>query len=113
MGYNTAVSTLMILTNAYDEQEKITKADYKVLLTLLNPIAPHVTEELNEELGFDAICESAWPKYDESKTIDSVKTIAVQVNGKVRATIEVNVDDNEEIIREKALSEENIITKKD
>ena len=109
MGFNTAVSTLMILANAYDEQETITKADYRVLLTLLNPMAPHITEELNEELGFDVICNSSWPIYDESKTIDSVKTIAVQVNGKVRATIEVNVDDNEEIIREKALSEENII----
>ncbi|MBQ6817120.1 MAG: class I tRNA ligase family protein, partial [Bacilli bacterium] len=62
MGYNTAVSTLMILANAYDNKDEITKNDYKVLLTLLNPIAPHITEELNEELGYEPICNSTWPQ---------------------------------------------------
>ena len=91
MAYNTAVSTLMILVNAYDEKETITRGDYKLLLYLLNPIAPHVTEELNEELGYSPICENSWPTYDEEKTIDKEKEIAIQVNGKVRDTLKVRI----------------------
>ncbi len=104
MGYNTAISSLMILTNAYDDLESITKEDYHLLLTLLNPIAPHITEELNEQLGYKPICESYWPEYDESKTIEDTKEIAVQVNGKVRGTIQINIDDNDDTIKEKAIS---------
>ncbi len=109
MSYNTAVSSLMILVNNYDEQKEITKADYKLLLTLLNPIAPHFTEELNEELGYSPICEGEWPTYDEEKTIDTTKDIAVQVNGKVRGTITININDDEETIKDKAMKEENVI----
>ena len=90
MAYNTAVSALMILANSFDAEDKITKEDYHLLLTLLNPIAPHITEELNEQLGFKPICESSWPKYDEAKTIDSEKEIPVQINGKVRGKIAVD-----------------------
>ena len=104
MGYNTVVSSLMILANAYDERDTITREDYRLILTLLNPIAPHITEELNEQLGFSPICEGEWPVYDDAKTIDSVKEIAVQVNGKVRATIEITMDDDDDMIREKALN---------
>ena len=109
MGYNTVISSLMILANAYDELESITKEDYHLLLVLLNPIAPHITEELNEQLGYKPICESEWPKYDEEKTIETTKEIAVQVNGKVRATITISLDDSEEVIKEKALECENVI----
>jgi len=109
MGYNTAISSLMILANAYDDLESITKEDYRLLLTLLNPIAPHITEELNEQVGFKPICESEWPEYDEEKTIESTKEIAVQVNGKVRATIEISIDDDEQVIKEKAMECENVI----
>ena len=108
MSYNTAVSTLMILANTYDNQETITKEDYHLLLTLLNPIAPHITEELNEELGYKPICESAWPKYDEAKTIDEEREIGVQVNGKLRASIKINIDEAEDSIKNKALQEENV-----
>ena len=108
LGYNTAVSTLMILANNYDEQEHITKKDYQVLLTLLNPIAPHITEELNESLGYKPICESSWPIYDEEKTIDSEITIGIQVNGKLRGEATINKDDNEEVIKNKALANENV-----
>ena len=108
MGYNTAVSQLMILANAYDAKESLTKDDYILLLTLLNPICPHVTEELNESLGNKPICEGEWPKYDESKTVDSEIEIAVQVNGKVRATVKIAVDEAEDSIKEKALAEENV-----
>ena len=109
LGYNTAVSTLMILANKYDELDHITKKDYQVLLTLLNPIAPHITEELNESLGFTPICESSWPEYDEAKTIDEEITIGIQVNGKLRGEITITKDDSEEEIRNKALANENVL----
>lgn len=109
MGYNTVISSLMILANAYDDLEEITKEDYRLLLTLLNPTAPHITEELNEELGFSPICEGEWPKYDEEKTIDTVKDIAVQVNGKVRATIKISIEDDEQSIKERAMECENVV----
>lgn len=106
--YNTAISELMKLVNEYYAVESISKDDYTVLLTLLYPFAPHITEELNEMIGNSPICKSSWPKYDEAKTIDETKEIAVQVNGKVRGTITIHVDDNEDIIKEKALNEENV-----
>ena len=108
MGYNTAISSLMILTNAYDDLDSITKDDYHLLLQLLNPIAPHITEELNEKLGFKPICESEWPEYDEEKTIENTKEIAVQVNGKVRGTIEVHVEDDDNSIKERAMENDNV-----
>ena len=108
MGYNTVVSSLMILANAYDAKDEITPLDYNLLLTLLNPMAPHITEELNEQIGFKPICERKWPTYDEEKTIDEEKEIGVQVNGKLRATIKVNINDSEEMLKEKALAEENV-----
>ncbi len=109
MAYNTVVSTLMILANAYDDKESITKEDYHVLLTLLNPLAPHVTEELNEQIGYKPICNSKWPTYDEAKTIDNEKTIGVQVNGKLRASITISVDEDEESVKTKAMAEPNVI----
>ncbi len=108
MSYNTYISSLMILTNAYDDKESITKEDYRLLLTLLNPVAPHVTEELNENLGFKPICESTWPIYDDAKLVQTEFDIAVQVNGKVRGTITINVNDSEDEIKEKALACENV-----
>lgn len=107
--FNTAVSSLMILLNKMEKMDSISKKDYRTYLTLLNPIAPHITEELNEEyqLG-NAICESSWPSYEEDKLVDSEKEIAVQVNGKVRATILVHIDDTDDVIKEKALSEDNV-----
>lgn len=100
MSYNTAVSSLMILANSYDDEKNITKADYKLLLTLLNPIAPHITEELNEELGFKPICVSSWPIYDESKTIDSEIEIPIQFNGKLKSTVTIALNSDEETVKE-------------
>ena len=105
MAYNTAVSSLMILANSYDDEKEITKDEYHLLLTLLNPIAPHITEELNESLGFKPICESEWPKYDEAKTIDSEKEIPIQINGKVKATVKIALDSEEDVVKEKVHSE--------
>ena len=99
--FNTAVSSLMILTNELDKQESITKNDYRTLLILLNPIAPHITEELNEIYALGkTICSSSWPKYDEEKTIESTVTIAVQVNGKLRGSMNIPINlDKEETLR--------------
>ena len=107
--YNTAVSALMILLNELDSYETITKDEYRLLLTLLNPIAPHITEELNEYYALgDTICKSSWPVADKSKLVENETTIGVQVNGKVRGTITVSADETEDEIKEKALSEENV-----
>ena len=108
IAYNTAVSTLMILLNKYEECEHITKKDYTLLLTLLNPMAPHITEELNESFGQKPICEGTWPEYDEAKTILNEKEIGVQVNGKLRGSIVVNIDDSEDVIKDKALNNDNV-----
>ena len=109
LGFNTAVSTLMILANKYDELDSITKKDYQLLLQLLNPIAPHFTEEMNEKLGFAPLYETPWPEYDEAKTVESVVTIAVQVNGKLRATLNVDKNISKEKLLEIAKKEENVL----
>ena len=101
MKYNTAISALMIMLNEYEKFDSITKNDYRILLTLLNPDAPHITEELNEiyNLG-KPICESEWPTYDESKTIDNEIEIPVQFNGKLKTTITVQLDSDEATVKE-------------
>ncbi len=109
MGYNTAISSLMILANAYDDKDSITKEDYHLLLVLLYPTAPHITEELNEMIGYSPICEGDWPVCDEDKIQEDTREIAVQVNGKVRGTIEIHVQDDEQAIEEKAMECENVV----
>ena len=108
MAYNTAVSSLMILTNDYQDAKSISKEDYRLLLTLLNPIAPHITEELNESIGFSPIVNGTWPVYDEDKTKDTTVTIAVSVNGKVRGKLEVDVNTPSDILQEKAFALPNV-----
>jgi len=107
--YNTAVSSLMILLNELEKLESITTKDYRTLLLLLNPMAPHITEELNEiyKLG-EPLCESSWPKYNKEKLLDDTVTVAIQVQGKLRGTIEVSIDLDEEEIKKIALSNENV-----
>lgn len=108
MGYNTYISKLMILANAYEEAKSITKDDYRLLLILLNPVAPHITEELNQEMGYDILATAKWPVCDESKLVEDEREIAVQVNGKVRGTINIRMDENEETIKNRALALENV-----
>ena len=106
--FNTAVSQLMILANAYDTKETITKKDYRLLLILFNPIAPHITEELNESLGYNKIVNTPWPKYDETKLVSSEVEIGVQVNGKLRGSIKVNDEMNEDDMIKLAKENENV-----
>ena len=110
MNYNTAVSALMILANAYDKLDTISRKDYRTLLVLLNPIAPHITEELNEILKLGKpICESEWLTYDENKINDETVNIAVSVNGKLRATFSVSKDTDKDELLNIAKSQENVI----
>ena len=110
MNYNTAVSALMILANAYDKLDTISRKDYRALLVLLNPIAPHVTEELNEILNLGKpICESEWLTYDENKISDETVNIAVSVNGKLRATFSVTKDTDKYELLNIAKSQENVV----
>ena len=111
MKYNTAISALMIMLNEYEKYPTITKDDYRVLLTLLNPTAPHITEELNEiyKLG-NPICESSWPIVDETKLVDDTFTMIVQVNGKVRGKIEVSSNASKEEMEELAKEIDNVKT---
>ncbi len=93
MKYNTGIAAMMTLVNEYYKAGTLTKEDYKVLLVLLNPVAPHITEELWEKMGFAGrIYQTTWPEYDEAKTVEAMIEVAVQLNGKVRAKIMVPAD---------------------
>ena len=90
---NTAIAALMSLLNSISAKGSITKGEFKTYLLLLNPFAPHITEELWSVCGFEGMLnEAKWPEFDEAKCIDSSVEIAVQVNGKVRARINVAAD---------------------
>ena len=109
MKYNTAVSALMILLNELETLNEVTAKDYRTLLLLLNPIAPHITEELNEICGLGApLCESSWPTYDESKLEDDSFEMVVQVNGKVRGKVTVSTTLSKEEMISKAKEIENV-----
>ena len=102
MKFNTSISTFMTIVNEFYKIGKINKAEFKTFLTLLNPFAPHITEELNKIAGFEAdISTYAWPEYDESKTVDDEITLPIQFNGKLKATITISVDEDESSVKEK------------
>ena len=107
--YNTAIATLMSLLNEINNAGKINKAELKTYLILLNPVAPHITEEMWVGQNFGGMLnQSSWPKYDEKLTIDTVVEIAVQVNGKVRGRVTISLDDSQEKVKEKVLRDETI-----
>ncbi len=90
---NTAIAALMSLLNTITATGSINRAEFKTFITLLNPFAPHITEELWKIAGFDGMLNATkWPKYDDAKCIDSAVEIAVQVNGKIKARIKVPAD---------------------
>lgn len=107
MKFNTAISTLMTMVNEFYKLKKINKAEFNTFLILLNPIAPHITEELFSKIGNDkTISESTWPKFDEEKTIDDEIELPIQVNGKLKATIMIALDSSQSDV--KALVHEKI-----
>ena len=110
MKFNTAIAELMKLVNTYYEQKNITTSDYEVLIKLLYPFAPHITEELNKEvLNKDSLVYSSWPVYEEDKTIDNTFEMIIQVNGKLRDKVIVKRDITKEEMEEVSLKRDNII----
>jgi leucyl-tRNA synthetase len=107
--FNTAVSALMICLNGFEKSDSVSVDDIKIFLQLLAPFAPHMTEELWHALGeTESIHVIDWPKYDESKIIDSEFTIAIQVNGKVRDEIVIGADVGEDEVKQIALASEKV-----
>ena len=106
--FNTAIAALMSLLNTFQENGA-TRGDFEVFLQLLNPFAPHITEELWQMLGNPNVLSTApWPSYDEGKTKDERITFAIQVNGKFRSTVELEADSTDERIIEAAKGEEKV-----
>ena len=109
LGFNTAISQMMIFINECYKVGKVYREYAEGFVKLINPIVPHLGEELWELLGHDnTIAFESWPIFDESKLVEDTKEIAVQVNGKVRATISITVGESEESIKEKAMACENV-----
>jgi leucyl-tRNA synthetase len=101
--FNTAIAAMMELVNAFYKVKKVTKKEYETLITLLNPVAPHITEELYSILGNkERVYSLSWPEYDESKTIDATIEIALQINGKTKGTLEIAKDEDKESVLSKA-----------
>ena len=101
--YNTAIAAMMSLINDMYKRNAVTRGEYKTLLTLLNPVAPHITEELWQTAGYEGrIYQTVWPSYDEAKTVESTIEVGVQVNGKMRTTITIPREEAKEAVIEKA-----------
>ncbi len=98
MKFNTAIAALMSLTNQFYDKG-VNKAEFKTMLQLLSPFAPHMADELWERFGFEGMaCTSSWPVYDESKTVASEVTIAVQVGGKLKTTVTIPTDSEQDAV---------------
>ena len=103
MNFNTAISQMMIFVNAVNKEDIFPQEYAEGFLKLLNPVAPHITEELsNIAMGYDdTISYSKWPKYDEAKTINDEITLPIQFNGKLKATISISLDEDEVSVKNK------------
>ena len=101
--YNTAIAAMMALLNDFTKKGSITKGEYKTLLILLNPVAPHITEELWQIIGGSGyVYEQTWSEYEEAKTVENTVEIAVQINGKTKGTLAIGRDDAKEDVIAKA-----------
>jgi len=107
--FNTAIAAMMSLINDFKRVGKVNRAEYRTLLLLLNPVAPHISEELWSVLGFEGmITEQTWPKYDPNKVVEDVIEMAVQINGKVRGLISLPIDATGEMAKALAMEDEKI-----
>ncbi len=92
--YNTGIAAMMALINDFYKKNSVTKGEYKTLITLLNPVAPHITEEIWQTIGGEGyLYQQKWPEFDAAKTVESTVEIAVQINGKVKATLSIGKED--------------------
>ncbi len=104
MKFNTAIAAMMSLVNEFYKQNSVTRGEFKTLLLLLNPVAPHMTEELWELIGAQGrIYQQTWPVYDEKKTIEDTVEIAVQINGKVKANMNIALDEQQDSVQARAM----------
>lgn len=103
MKFNTCISTFMSMVNEFYKEKTINKAEFETFLQLLNPFAPHITEELWHTVlgGTEDLAYKEWPKYDESKTILDEITLPIQFNGKLKATIQISLNEDESSVKEK------------
>lgn len=109
--FNTAVSTLMICVNECEKRDQISREHFKMLLSILAPFAPHISEELWNELGEKgSIHHAPWPAYNEAFTMDSSMTIAVQINGKMRGTISAPIETEEDALRSLILADDAFVS---
>ena len=108
--FNTAIATLMALINDISNVKSINKEELRIFSILLNPFAPHVTEEVYEacKLGNGILAEAEWPEYDESKCVDESVEIVVQVNGKIKAKLNSPVDADKDAVLDLAKNDENV-----
>ncbi len=108
--FNTAIATLMALINDISNVKSINKEELRIFSILLNPFAPHVTEEVYEacNLGNGILAEAEWPEYDESKCVDESVEIVVQVNGKIKAKLNIPVDADKDAVLDLAKNDENV-----
>jgi leucyl-tRNA synthetase len=108
--FNTAIATLMALINDISNVKSINKEELRIFSILLNPFAPHVTEEVYEacKLGNGILAEAEWPEYDESKCVDESVEIVVQVNGKIKTKLNIPVDADKDTVLELAKNDENV-----
>lgn len=109
MKFNTAIAALMSLLNEFNDRGSINKAELRTYLILLNPVAPHITEEIWDRMNLGGMLhEAVWPTWDENKVVDDIVEIAVQVNGKVRGKVTISIDDSDEEVKDKVLENEAI-----
>ncbi|MFH1286771.1 MAG: leucine--tRNA ligase [Candidatus Magasanikbacteria bacterium] len=110
MKFNTAIAKMMELVNEIQGEEHVSVEQYESLIKILSPFSPHICEELWAQLGHaETIAYEPWPEYDESKIVDDMITLVLQVNGKVRASIEVSADISEDDAKKLALENDRII----
>jgi leucyl-tRNA synthetase len=109
MKYNTAIAAMMALVNEFYKAGSVTRGEFKTLLLLLNPVAPHMTEELWQLIGEQGrVYQQKWPVYDEQKTIEDTVEIAVQINGKVKANLVIAPDEKQPEVEAKAMALDSI-----
>ena len=110
MKYNTAIAAMMTMVNELYNSGSVSKEEFHILLTLLNPVAPHMTEELNQRLGYEQpLYCTPWPKWDESALVKNTIEYGVQVNGKIRARIELPIDMPKEEVEAAAKAHEDVV----
>lgn len=107
--FNTAIAAMMSLLNDFYRTGKITKGEFKTLLILLNPVAPHITEEIWGNLGFKGkVFETKWAIWDEAKIVKDIVEIAIQINGKVKSIVNIGVNEQKESVREKVMNNDKV-----